>query len=202
MLVGDAKQRLADLRARHGNHLGPKLTGERQIAIQLRLLLLIQCNAGIDVGDDPRSIHRGCSPSGITNQLLGGRPAPHRDEQPFAAFPRTGNPLFLHDVAQIAIDMLGHNPKRHFSQGREIALTKEVLRRGRCPLAEIDFAFCESGSQLFRRQVDEDELVCQVEEGIRDGFPNEYTCDLMDGVAPAFNVLDVNGGENVNPGLE
>ena len=64
----------------------------------------------------------------VTNQSLRVRTRADRDEQPIATLPGPGDFLFRHDVAQIAIDMFGHEAQRHFAQGGEVAFAEKILR--------------------------------------------------------------------------
>jgi hypothetical protein len=43
--------------------------------------------------------------------------------------------LFRHDLAQIAIHVLGHNAQRHFAQSRKVALPEKILCRPFCAFA-------------------------------------------------------------------
>ena len=154
VLLGEAQERLSHVRPGRGNDFRSQPPREREIAVELRLLFLAQRPPGIDVRHDPRSLHRGRQPPGVTDQFFRGGSAADGDEQTIAAFPRSGDPFLLHDVAQIAIDMFGHDAQRHFAQRGEIALAKEVLRRRRGAVAEINFAFGKPRAQLLRGKID------------------------------------------------
>ena len=125
-----------------------------------------------------------------------------RRRETVAALPRPGDPLLLHQIAQIAIDMLGHDPQRHFAQRGQVALPEKIFRRRR-PRGRRDRLCLRAAARAaLRREVDEYDLVGQIEDGIGNGLPHGGTSDLPDGVAPAFEVLDVDRGENVDAGVE
>ena len=98
--------------------------------------------------------------------------------------------------------MFRDDPQRHFSQCGQIALAEKILRCGRGAVGEVNFAFRQAGAELLRRQVDEDDLVRRIEHGIGNCFPNDYTGDLLDRIATALDMLDINCRENIDPCVE
>ena len=51
-----------------------------------------------------------------------------------------------------------------------------------------------------RRQIHQLDLVRRLDHRVRHGLPHGHAGDLADGVGPAFEMLDVEGGEDVDPG--
>ena len=110
--------------------------------------------------------------------------------------------LLLHDPAQIAIHMFRDEPQRHLAQRGEIALAKKIIRGGRGAIPEIDLAIREPRPQLLRREIDQDDLVRHVEHRIRHRLAHHDAGDLLHRVAAAFDVLNIQRGEDVDAGLE
>ena len=83
------------------------------MARQLRLFVFPQSARSFDVRHDPGSFHRSREPSRVANKFFCKRAAAHRHKKPIATFPRPGNLLLLHQLAQIAIDMFRNQAQRH-----------------------------------------------------------------------------------------
>jgi hypothetical protein len=46
--------------------------------------------------------------------------------------------LLRHDLAQIAVHVLGHNAQRHFAQSRKVAFPEKIFCRPFCAFAEVN----------------------------------------------------------------
>src|SRR5262245_40996945 len=69
-------------------------------------------------------------------------------------------------------------------------------------LCTIDLTGTQAFEQIFRREVEIHYLIRLLEKGIGDRFTDGDVSRLLDEVIEAFQVLDVHGADNVNPGIE
>ena len=106
----------------------------------------------------------------------------------------TGDPSRLH--------VLGHLAQRKLPQHGELVRAEEVLQRDLGPLLGVDLAGPETLLQLLRRQVDEHDLVGIVEDLVGEGLPHSDLGQLEDRVVETLEMLDVDGGDDVDAGFE
>ena len=110
--------------------------------------------------------------------------------------------MLRHDLAQVAVDVLGNNTQRHFAQSCKVAFPEKILRGPFCAFTEINFSVSQPRQQLFWRQIDKNDLVGQIENRIGNSFTDRRACDLTNRVAATANVLYVERGLNVDPSVE
>ena len=79
---------------------------------------------------------------------------------------------------------------------------KTVGSGGTGVVGEINFPFGEAFAESFGGEVDELDLVGQFKDGVRNSFVDGGPGDLADGVGAAFDVLNVERGENVDTGVD
>src|SRR3984957_10674815 len=73
-----------------------------------------------------------------------------------------------------------------------------MLERALGLLGDVDFAFPEPLDEVGGRQIDQLDRIGAVEYGIRHGFAHAYVSNLRDHVVEALDVLDVDGGIDVD----
>ena len=112
-----------------------------------------------------------------------------------------GDRVGLHVGEQLLVDPLGGAPQRQFAQRRQIARREIMLERPLGLLGDIDLALLQPLDQFVRREVDQLDLVGAVEHRIRHGLAHPDMGDLRDDVVQAFDVLDVEGGVDVDAGV-
>ena len=81
---------------------------------------------------------------------------------------------------------------------RQVAGRKVVLQRALGLLGDVDLAFLQSLDQVVGGEVDQLDRVRAVEDGIRHGLAHAHMRDLGDHVVEALDVLDVDGGVDVD----
>ena len=87
-------------------------------------------------------------------------------EQSIATLPRAYDSFLGHDVAQIAVDMFGDKAQRHFAQGSEVTLAEKIPCRPIRFFAKINFSFDQASPQLVWRQINENNFISQIENGM------------------------------------
>jgi hypothetical protein len=89
-------------------------------------------------------------------------------------------------------------------QGPGILCSDMISRRSRPfgPFAEIHLAFGQPRQQLFRRQINKNDFVGQIEDRIGNSFTDWRACDLANRVAATADMLNIERRINVDPCIE
>ena len=107
-------------------------------------------------------------------------------------------PVVLH----LHVDTVGRSAQCQLAQGDQIALAEEVLYRPLGLLWQIHFTFFQPLQQVIGRQVDQLDLVGLLDDPIRHGFAHDHAGDLGHHVVQALDMLDIDGGIHIDPGIE
>ena len=126
----------------------------------------------------------------------------HADENALICVPRFDGAFCGARRAHLRLDALGGVSKGKLPQGEQVPLLEEALQCLLDLFGNIDLALVKSSDQFVGRDVDEFDFVRFVDNGIRDRLGDSDTRDLGDHVVQAFQVLDVDGGPNVDARLE
>jgi len=111
---------------------------------------------------------------------------------------RLGRAVRLH----VVLDAVGGAAQGELAQGHQVALAEEIARGALDLLGNVDLARFQPGDQLVGRDVHQHDLVGDVEEGVGHRLPHANARDLADHVVQALDVLDVERGPHVDPGME
>ena len=120
---------------------------------------------------------------------------------------RTGRPgaadgVRLHVGQELLIHPLRRPPQRQFAQRGKVARRKVMGDRPARRVRYIDLAGVEPLDQLLRGDVHQFDGVGAVNDAVGQGFAHANAGNAGDDVVQAFDVLDVEGGVDVDAGLE
>ncbi len=135
---------------------------------------------------------------GVAHEPRRARILADADENALARRPGPGNGVGLHLGEQLLVDALGGAAQRQLAQRGQIAGREEMLQRALGLFRHIDLAVLQPLDQVVGRQVDQLDGVGAVEHGIRHGLAHADMGDLRDDVVQALDVLDVDGGVDVD----
>jgi len=107
-------------------------------------------------------------------------------------------PIALH----LRVDAVGSAPQRQLAQRDQVAFVEEVLYRALGLLRQIHLALLEPLQQVIRRQVDQLDLVGLLDDPIRHRLAHDHAGDLCHHVVQALDMLDVDGGVDIDAGVE
>ena len=138
---------------------------------------------------------------GVAHEAGRARILADADQNALARRPRPRDGARLHLREQLLVDPLGGAAQRKLAQRRQVAGREEVLERALGLLGDVDLAFLEALDQVVGRQVDQLDGVGAVEDRIRHGLAHAHVRDLRDDVVEALDVLDVDGGVDVDAAL-
>ena len=93
---------------------------------------------------------------------------------------------------------IGSTAQCQFAQGDQIAFAKKMLNGAFRLSGNINLAFFQPLSQIVRGQVHQHYVVGGIEKRIGHGFPHLNPGDAADHIVKAFQMLNVDSGENIN----
>ena len=120
---------------------------------------------------------------------------PFRDEGRFEPFAR---PV----AGRLLPHFVGHGAQGELAQRGQIALAEEIRERLLDLFRLVDLALTQPAAQFLHRDIDVDDLVGAVEEGIGHGLAHAHAGGAGDGVVERLEVLDVDRRQHVNASLE
>ena len=137
-------------------------------------------------------------PFGVTHQPRRTRILAKANQDALARGPGTGNRIRLHVSQELLVDALGGAPQRQLAQCGQIARREIMLKRALGLLWNIDLALFQPLDQIVRREIDQLDGIGAVEHRIRYGLAHPYMRDLRDHIVEAFDMLDIDGGVDVD----
>ena len=100
------------------------------------------------------------------------------------------------------LDRLGQLAQRDLAQRAQVLDAEEAVERGRDPRLRVDLAGLQAGDQVLGREVDEHDLVRLGQLLVGHGLAHLDAGQLGHLVVERLEVLDVDGGEDVDAGVE
>ena len=158
----------------------------------------LQAAPGLDADGGPGRMQPVRQPLGVAHQPGRARIFAEAHQDALARRPGARDGVGLHMGQQLLIDPLGGPPQRQFAQRGQVARREIMLERALGLLGDVDLAFPQPLNQVVRRQVDQFDRVGAVEHRIRHGLAHPHMGDLRDHVVEALDVLDVDGGIDVD----
>ena len=136
------------------------------------------------------------------HELLGHERFVDAHQKPVLGRPGSGDGVRAHVVDHLRVDPLGGDAHRELAQRGEIALAEEMLQGAADLAAHVDLAFAQPLDQVVRRQVDQLDLIGELQDLVRQGLADAHAGDALHDVVQALDVLDVERGEDIDPGGE
>ena len=93
---------------------------------------------------------------------------------------------------------IGSTAQCQFAQGDQITFTKKMFNGAFRLPGNIDFTFFQPLTQIVRGQVHQHHVVGGIEKRIGHGFSYLNSGDATDHIIQAFQMLNVDGSENIN----
>ena len=139
---------------------------------------------------------------GVAHEAGGARVLADADEHPLARGPGAGDGVGLHVGEELGVDPLRRAAERELAQRGEVAGGEVVRERAAGGLADVDLAVLEALDQVVGGDVDDLDVVGAVDDRVGHGLADPDAGDLGDHVVEALDVLDVDGGVDVDAGGE
>ncbi len=97
---------------------------------------------------------------------------------------------------------IGSTAQCQFTQGDQIAFAEKMFNGALRLPGNIDFAFFQPLAQIVRGQVHQHYVVGGIEKRIGHGFPYLNSGDAADHIIQTFQMLNVDGCENINASFQ
>ncbi len=124
------------------------------------------------------------------------------DDDAFPGLPDASDAVVGAVALEGLVDPLGQPQQGQLAQGGEVA-DAEVVGQGRVDLlGRVDVAVRHPAAQRLGGHVDELDLMGAADDLVRHGLVLRHAGDLLDDVAEGLEVLDVDGGDDVDSGGE
>jgi len=92
--------------------------------------------------------------------------------------------------------------RRQFAQPGQVLRREEVRQRPLDAVRGVNLAGQQPVAQVLGRQVHVDDLVGHAQHVVGDTLLHLHACGLFDQIVEAFQVLDVERGDHVDPGAQ
>ena len=200
MRIGDDVVGDVAVAGRNGDGFAAERLGEPQRIGDAVALFFgeLQAAPAFDIERHPRPMKPVAEAFGVAHQSGAAWIFADADDESLAGWPRTLDGMRLHFREQLLVDPLGGAAQSELAQRRQIGGRKEMLERALGLFRHIDLAFLEALDQVVGRQIDDLDGVGAVEHGVGHGFAHAHMGDLRDNVVEAFDVLDIDGGIDVD----
>jgi hypothetical protein len=157
---------------------------------------------GFHIDGHPFGVELIGQPAGGADQALAERTRTDGDQESFGGGPGSRDGARLHVRPHLVVDALSRTAHGHLAQGSEIPLAEEILDGTRGLFRDVDFALLHALEQLVRWQVDQLDLAGFIDDTIGNGLAHHDARDLGDDVVQALEVLDIEGGIDVDARIE
>ncbi len=124
------------------------------------------------------------------------------DQDPFRDRPHPGDPLVPFVGLHLRVDALRRPPQRELAQCDEVPLAEEPPQSPLGLRGDIDLAVPQPLLQIVRGEIDEFDLVRLDDDPVGHDLPDDHPRDAGDDVVEAVEVLNVDGGVDVDAGRE
>ncbi len=139
---------------------------------------------------------------GPADQHLAGRRPGERHHDPLARLPRLGDAVAAAVLLQPHVDLVGDPQQRQLAQGGEVPGPEVVAEGGVDLVGRVHVAVRHAPPQRLGRHVDELDLVGGPHHAVGHGLALGGAGDALDHVVGRLEVLDVEGGHDVDAGGE
>ena len=154
------------------------------------------------INDMPGHIELRRQAGAVAHQLFAARLGADADQQRILRRPDRGHRLVAPVGHHVLVHPVSGTAQGQLAQGEQIALAEKILDRPFRLLRQVNLALLQALQQLIRRQIDQHHLVRQVEQSVRQRFPDLDAGDTADHVVQRFQMLHVDGGVDVDAGGE
>ena len=155
-----------------------------------------------DVGHGPGGVHHHVRHPPAGPHQGGGHGVPaDQDQDTLVRRPRPRHAALAQMGQKLVVNRLGRAAQGQFAQGRQILDPEEVLGRHPRRLGHIDLALGQTRPQVLGRDVDDLDVVGAGQDAVGNGLALAHAGNAQDDVGQALQMLDVQRGPDVDPGV-
>ena len=140
--------------------------------------------------------------SGPADELFTGRGAGEGDDDSFTGFPGPVDPVLVAVAQQRLVDLVGDPEQRQLPQCAEVPRPEVAGQGGVDPIGGVDVAVRHPPPKGLGGHVDQLDLFGGADDLVGHGLPLLDAGDRFDDVVERFEVLHVDGGDDVDAGVE
>lgn len=144
----------------------------------------------------------GGHPGGAADERAALRSPGQSDDDALARLPGRADVVFAAVLLEVLVDPVGDPQERQLAQGGEVAGAEVVGQGGVDLVGLVDVAVGHAAPQRLGRHVDEFDLVRTPGDLVGDGLLLPHPGYRLHDVTQGLQVLDVDGGDHVDAGLE
>ena len=144
----------------------------------------------------------GCHPGRPAQQRIGSRSRGDGHHDAFTGLPHHVGLVPPQMLQEFLVGLVGQEPQRQLPQGDQVVGAEEVGKGLGDLLLRVDVAVQHPAAQLLRRGVDQLDLVGFAHYPVRHPLTDTRPGHVLDLVGDALQVLDVDRGDDVDPGGE
>ena len=176
----------------------------QKIPLQCRVDTVTGFALGFDVNDKPIGVQTPGQARPLSEQhgAVWRRPSRQTNHHAFARGGSARRIVVRGLRRNCAIDAFRDLPQGDFTQHRELFGLEEVFQRPLDLVGRVDLARFKAIDEILDRQIDVDHLIGPLQDRIGHGFAHEYAGRLLDHLIEAFEMLHVEGADDVDPGFE
>jgi hypothetical protein len=137
-------------------------------------------------------------PPGAADEPLGKRFGADADQQPVTGGPGLPDAFRGHVASHLGIHALGGVPQGQLAQRQEVAFAEEAVLGMPRLIRQVDLPLLEAHQQVIRWKIHQLHLVRPLQERVRHILAHHHAGDLGHHVPQALQVLDVEGGVDIN----
>ena len=124
------------------------------------------------------------------------------DHDTLACLPGSLDPVVLHVLLERVVDVVGHPQQGELAEGRQVARPEVVRQGGVDPIGSVDVAVGHAAANRLGSHVDQLDLIRLSDDPVGHRLLLADIGDPLDDVVERFEVLDVDGADHVDAGVE
>ena len=156
----------------------------------------------IDRRRHPARVEAGGEPARRPHHVHRQRVGADADQQALARLPRAADRALAQLFDHLVVDPRRRAAQRDLAQRGQVAQGEELLLRQPRRVRQIDLAVLQALDQVFRRDVDEHDVVGVAQHDVGNGLAHDDAGDARNDVGEALEVLDVERGPDVDARVE
>jgi len=182
--------------------VGAEVFGELEAGIEGTLAILGFVFVGLDVKNVELAAEAFGEAGSAGDEIASLGTIADADGYFFGDGPVRAELLALDVVVEGAVDGAGDTVESHLAEGDEIAAAEEVGEGSLGSVDGVDVAAAHASDERFGGEIGDDDFVGAVEDPVGNGFADRDAGEALDAGGEAFDVLDVDGAEDIDVGVE
>lgn len=191
-----------DVLTLQGDDLRAEVGSELDVGFEGALAFGIDIARRFDVDDVELGVDGVGEAGAAGDESAGAGASADADSDLFADGPMRSELLAFDVVVEGTVDGSGDALEGHFAKGDEISAAEEVGESALDTVGGVDVSAAHAGSEGLGGEIAHDDLIGAIEDPVGNGLPDGDSGEALDAWCEAFDVLDVDGGEDIDASVE